>query len=52
MSGDFDRLYAGRLWSVMSWDGLAAFWSRVDPDGVWYLYAVGESPPASPSSEE
>ncbi|OIQ98719.1 hypothetical protein GALL_192200 [mine drainage metagenome] len=52
MSGDFDRLYAGRLWSVMSWDGLAAFWNRVDPAGAWYLYAVGEPPPASPASEE
>jgi len=36
----------------MSWDGLAAFWRRVDPAGPWYLYAVGEPPPASPASVE
>ncbi|HUW37287.1 MAG TPA: hypothetical protein VMV91_08130 [Rhodocyclaceae bacterium] len=50
MSGDFDSLYAGRLWSVMSWDGLAAFWARIDPTSPWYLYAVGEPPPTAPAA--
>ena len=52
MSGDFGSLYAGRLWSVMSWDGLTAFWARIDPAGAWYLYAVGEPPPTGPANAE
>ncbi|MBI4985459.1 MAG: hypothetical protein HZC24_08985 [Rhodocyclales bacterium] len=44
----FGELYAGRLWSVMSWDQLTAFWQRLDPAG-WYLYAVGEAVPATPA---
>ncbi len=47
---DFQSLYAGRLWSVMSWPELETFWQRVDPAAPWYLYAVGEPPPASPAS--
>lgn len=49
---DFERLYSGRLWSVMSWEGLESFWRRVDLAAPWYLYAVGEPPPASPASFE
>ena len=46
---DFPDLYAGRLYSVLSWADLAAFWVRLDPAG-WYLYAVGEPPPTMPES--
>jgi len=38
---EFQRLYTGRLWSVMSWDQLAAFWSRVDPAAGWSLVNSG-----------
>ena len=48
----FHDLYTGRLWSIMSWDQLTAFWGRIDPAGGWYLYAVGEPPPAAPASAE
>jgi len=51
---EFERLYEGRLWSVMSWEQLAAFWQRINlaaKDG-WYLYAVGEPPPQAPASGE
>ena len=41
---EFRQLYAGRLWSIMSWDQLTAFWQRIEPEG-WYLYAVGEEVP-------
>ena len=47
----FADLYAGRLWSVMSWDQLTAFWRRVGGDG-WYLYAVGEALPTTPASAD
>lgn len=42
---DFQRLYSGRLWSVMSWEQLTAFWTRIDPGAGWHLYAVGEPVP-------
>ncbi len=48
---DFHALYAGRLWSIMSWDQLSAFWGRVGGAG-WYLYAVGEELPAAPAPAE
>jgi hypothetical protein len=44
---EFQRLYTGRLWSVMSWDQLTALWQRIDPAAGWYLYAVGVACPRS-----
>jgi hypothetical protein len=44
----FQQLNCGRLWSIMSWDQLTAFWGRLAPDG-WYLYAVGETVPTEPA---
>jgi hypothetical protein len=41
---EFQRLYTGRVWSVMGWDQLTAFWKRIDPAAGWYLLAVGVSP--------
>ncbi len=41
---EFQRIYAGRLWSVLAWDQLTAFWQRIDPAAGWYLVAVGVSP--------
>ncbi|MCX7166472.1 MAG: hypothetical protein NTV11_09375 [Rhodocyclales bacterium] len=41
---EFQRLYTGRVWSVMQWDQLTAFWQRIDPAAGWYLHAVGVSP--------
>ena len=43
---EFQRLYTGRVWSVLAWDQLAALWQRIDPAAGWYLQAVGvESAP-------
>ncbi len=50
MSTEFERLYAGRLYGLVSWKQLEAFWERLDPEAGWYLYAVGEAPPASPAA--
>ncbi len=44
----FHDLNTGRLWAVMSWEQLTAFWGRVGGDG-WYLYAVGEDVPTAPA---
>jgi hypothetical protein len=41
---EFQRLYTGRVWSVMGWDQLTALWQRIDPAAGWYLQAVGVSP--------
>lgn len=49
---EFDRLFDGTLYSLMSWKQLAAFWQRLDTDAGWYLYAVGESPPPLPADAE
>ena len=40
---EFQRLYTGRLWSVMAWEQLTALWQRIDPAAGWYLLAVGVS---------
>ena len=44
MSSEVQRLYTGRLWSVLGWDQLTEFWQRIDPAAGWYLVAVGVSP--------
>ncbi len=41
---EFQRLYTGRLWSVLDWDQLAALWQRIDPAAGWYLHAFGVPP--------
>jgi hypothetical protein len=48
----FQKLYTGRLWSVMSWDQLTAFWGRIDTAAGWYLYAVGEAVPTVAGTPE
>lgn len=46
---NFQTLYNGRLWSIMSWQQLSAFWQRIDPAAGWFIYAVGEEAPSVPS---
>ena len=38
---EFQRLYTGRLWSVLAWEQLTAFWQRIDPAAGWYVHALG-----------
>ena len=49
---EFETKLDGLLYSLLSWDQLAAFWTRVDLDARWYLYAVGQEVPATPASRE
>ena len=42
---EFDQLFDGTLYSLLSWKQLTAFWERLDPAAGWFLYAVGESRP-------
>lgn len=46
---EFERAFRGLFHGVMKWDGLTRLWSVIDPDGGWYLYAIGEEPPEQPA---
>ncbi|KAF0098771.1 MAG: hypothetical protein MUE86_02025 [Thiobacillaceae bacterium] len=49
---EFDRLFDGTLYSLLSWKQLTAFWERLDPAAGWFLYAVGEPRPQAPADAE
>lgn len=49
---EFEAKLDGLLFSLLSWDQLTAFWPRVDTGAGWYLYAVGQDVPGSPSSSQ
>lgn len=51
-NSEFDRLFEGTLYSLLSWAQLTAFWERLDPGAGWYLYAVGEARPETPADAE
>ena len=36
----------------MSWKQLSDFWTRIDLESGWYLYAIGEQLPTSPATAE
>ena len=48
-TSDFGRILRGILYSLLTWQQLSEFWSRIDPAAGWYLYAVGETPPDTPA---
>ena len=47
----FLRAFRGSFTAALRWHQLDALWDvlRADADGGWYLYAVGEQPPAAPA---
>lgn len=49
---EFEQLYSGRLWSLLSWQQLTDFWARIDRGGGWYLYPVGDALPAAPATAD
>ena len=49
---EFDRLFNGTLYSLLSWQQLSEFWDRLDAEGGWYLYALGEARPSEPADAE
>jgi hypothetical protein len=46
------RACNGRLTGVLRWPDLEVLWAHLQRlnDGRWYVYAVGQPPPAAPSS--
>ncbi len=51
-SSEFDQLFDGTLYSLLSWSQLTAFWDRLDTGAGWYLYALGEERPGEPADAE
>lgn len=51
-NADFDALFDGRLFSILSWVQLESFWKKLDPAAGWFLYAVGEKRPIAPADEQ
>src|SRR5574342_446430 len=47
---EFERAFRGFFYGVLPWSKLSELWARVDPAAGWYLYAIGEPPPAQPAS--
>lgn len=47
---EFQRQMSGLLFSLLEWAQLSEFWSKVDKDAGWYLYAVGEEVPVAPAT--
>ena len=50
----FLDLYNGECFGILRWEQLDALWEVLAKDaaGGWHIYAVGEQPPALPSSRE
>ncbi|MEW8506308.1 MAG: hypothetical protein AB2598_06355 [Candidatus Thiodiazotropha sp.] len=46
---DYLRAFNGSFTSTLRWHQLDALWEvlKEDADGGWYIYAIGEAPPAS-----
>jgi hypothetical protein len=51
---NFLDAFRGRFTSVMRWHQLDEFWDALKQqvDDAWYIYAVGETPPESPTSKD
>ncbi|MEE9302708.1 MAG: hypothetical protein V3U84_02880 [Thiotrichaceae bacterium] len=49
----FFKAFNGSFKGVLRWEQLDELWERVkENDQGWYIYAVGETPPDTPSSAE
>lgn len=42
---EFDQAFNGMLFSLLSWEQLAEFWPKINPEAGWYIYAIGEPVP-------
>lgn len=51
---DFLAAFRGSFTGVLRWPQLDALWDTLKQDagGGWYVYAIGEPPPAAPVSAE
>ena len=53
-SNPYLETFKGRFAGIMRWPQLDALWATLRRDAAddWYIYAVGEAPPAAPVSAE
>jgi hypothetical protein len=51
---DFTKAFKGSFSGVLRWEQLDSLWQhlRDDAAGDWYLYAIGEAPPAETTTAE
>ena len=53
MANPFDTAFRGHFTGVLSWEDLDVFWGVVRNHAAgWYVYAIGEAPPAAPATVE
>ncbi len=54
LENPFYVAFRGHFTGVLSWEDLDAFWAvvRCNAAAGWYVYAIGEAPPAAPSTTE
>lgn len=52
LTDPFVAVFRGQFTGVLSWEDLDAFWAVVRNNAAagWYVYAIGEPPPAAPST--
>ncbi|MBC8520072.1 MAG: hypothetical protein H8D24_06680 [Gammaproteobacteria bacterium] len=50
----YRQTFNGSFSSLLQWDDLTTFWQRLLEEELsgWYIYAVGEKPPATTSSPD
>jgi hypothetical protein len=50
----YRQAFRGRFENVLRWEQLDALWDTLagDADAGWYIYAIGDPPPAAPASGE
>lgn len=53
-NSEFLQRYRGYFRNLLKWEDLDAFWEQLrgHADKGWYIYAVGEAPPAQPADAE
>lgn len=49
---EFDALFDGMLFSLLTWEQLERFWQGLDVNAGWYLYALGEARPDQPADAD
>jgi hypothetical protein len=54
MESSYRQTFNGLFTSLLQWEDLARFWEQLKRGRLeeWYIYAVGEAPPASHASAE
>lgn len=54
MTTSFREAFRGRFHNLLRWNQMDSLWAIIGADAAsgWYIYAIGETPPAQPASGE